>query len=112
MVSVRTVHLRLSLMAHNPDAPDGGRLGSLAIYMKSTALAVALLMVLTAPSFAQASCKGTGDREKLAGAALNSFMKKCRGDAQKACNTSAAEKKLAGTAKTSFTKKCVSGATG
>jgi type II secretory pathway pseudopilin PulG len=80
--------------------------------MKSTALAAALLVALTAPSFAQTSCKAQATEKKLAGAALNSFMKKCQGDAQKACNTSATEKKLAGAAKTSFTKKCVSDATG
>ena len=54
---------------------------------------------------------GAADK-KLAGAAMNSFMKKCETDAKKACDTSAAEKKLAGAAKTSFTKKCVTDAVG
>ena len=40
------------------------------------------------------------------------FMKKCQVDEQKACTTSAADKKLAGAAKNSFTKKCVTDAVG
>ena len=43
-----------------------------------------------------ASCKVQVSEKKLAGAAMNSFMKKCETDAQKACDASAAEKKLAG----------------
>ena len=64
-------------------------------------------------AFAQApSCKAQASEKKLAGAALNSFMKKCETDAQKACDTSAADRKLAGAAKASFTKKCVTDAIG
>ena len=64
-------------------------------------------------AFAQApSCKAQASEKKLAGAALNSFMKKCETDAQKACDTSAADRKLAGAAKTSFTKKCVTDSVG
>ena len=48
----------------------------------------------------------------MAGAALNSFMKKCETDAQTTCDTEASGKKLAGAAKTSFTKKCVGDAIG
>jgi hypothetical protein len=58
------------------------------------------------------TCKGQAAEKKLAGAALNSFMKKCESDAQKACDTSAADHKLAGAAKASFTKKCVTDAVG
>ena len=58
------------------------------------------------------SCKATAAEKKLAGAAMNSFMKKCETDAKKACDTQAAEKKLNGAAKTSFTKKCVTDAIG
>jgi hypothetical protein len=39
-------------------------------------------------------------------------MKKCGTDAQTACDTQAADKKLAGAAKNSFVKKCVSDAVG
>jgi len=53
--------------------------------------------------------------KKLAGAAKNSFVKKCEKDAMdaatKTCDDKAAEKKLSGAAKTSFTKKCVTDAT-
>lgn len=58
------------------------------------------------------SCKAQATDKKLAGAALNSFMKKCETDATTACDTSAADRKLSGAAKTSFTKKCVSDAVG
>lgn len=59
-----------------------------------------------------ADCAAQASAKKLAGAALNSFLKKCERDAATAsCNASAAEKKLAGAAKTSFTKKCVKDAT-
>jgi len=61
---------------------------------------------------APASCKDQATTKKLAGAALNSFMKKCQTDATASCDTTAADKKLAGAAKTSFTKKCVSDAVG
>jgi hypothetical protein len=43
---------------------------------------------------------------------MTSFMKKCETDAKAACDKSAAEKKLAGAAKDSFTKKCVNDAVG
>lgn len=58
-----------------------------------------------------ASCETKAAEKKLAGAAKNSFMKKCEADAKAAeagtaCAAKAAEKKLAGAAKTSFMKKC------
>ena len=79
-----------------------------------TRLALAVLFsVLASSAFAQSpSCKVQAAEKKLAGAAQNSFMKKCETDAQKACDTAAAGKKLAGAAKTSFTKKCVTDAVG
>lgn len=58
------------------------------------------------------SCAAMAGEKKLAGAAKNSFMKKCESDAAAACDAKAAEKKLAGAAKTSFTKKCVADAQG
>ena len=58
------------------------------------------------------NCKAQATDKKLAGAAMNSFMKKCQTDAAKACDTQAADRKLAGAAKTSFTKKCVTDAVG
>jgi hypothetical protein len=53
-------------------------------------------------------CAARATEKKLAGAALNSFMKKCERDAaSNACDAAATEKKLAGAARASFTKKCV-----
>jgi hypothetical protein len=59
-----------------------------------------------------ATCKIEATDKKLAGAALNSFMKKCEADAKAACEKAAAEKKLAGAAKDSNIKKCMSEAVG
>ena len=62
------------------------------------------------------SCDAQAAEKKLAGAAKNSFLKKCNKDtmaanpAAKACDAKAAEKKLAGAAKNSFVKKCVADA--
>ena len=77
--------------------------------MKRIALAVLLGLITGAYA---ASCKIDATEKKLAGAAMNSFMKKCETDAQKSCDAAAAERKLAGAAKTSFTKKCVTDALG
>ena len=53
--------------------------------------------------------------KKLAGAAKNSFMKKCQADAgvlpeNAECAAKAKDKKLAGAAKNSFMKKCTADA--
>jgi hypothetical protein len=73
----------------------------------------ALFCSLAASAYAQnPSCKSQATDKKLAGAALNSFMKKCETDATTSCNASADEKKLSGAARTSFTKKCVNDAVG
>ena len=72
---------------------------------------------------ATADCSAKAAEKKLAGAAKNSFMKKCVADAGGApasaaaasaapasspnCEKAAADKKLAGAAKTSFMKKCM-----
>lgn len=80
--------------------------------MKPLFIGVVLACVATAGAQAADACKTQAADKKLAGAALNSFMKKCQGDAAKTCDASAAEKKLSGAAKTSFTKKCVSDAIG
>ena len=59
-----------------------------------------------------ASCMAQATDKKLAGAARNSFMKRCETDAKAACDMHAGERKLSGAAKSSFTKKCVRDATG
>lgn len=66
------------------------------------------LFGLCASAFATGpSCVDQAQEKKLAGAAKNSFMKKCEADTQAACEASALDKKLAGAAKISFIKKCV-----
>jgi hypothetical protein len=74
-----------------------------------------------ASSPAEAKCEAQAAEKKLAGAAKNSFVKKCVTDAggtpapapakapdpAEVCEKSAADKKLAGAARTSHIKKCV-----
>jgi hypothetical protein len=77
-----------------------------------TVMALALAGLATTAHAADATCEAKAGEKKLAGAAKNSFMKKCEreaggGAAQSACDAKAAEKKLAGAAKNSFVKKCV-----
>jgi hypothetical protein len=68
----------------------------------------ALAIMLAGAVHSQAvSCKAAAAEKKLAGAALASFMKKCKTDATNACNASAAGAKLSGAAKTSFTTRCL-----
>ncbi len=78
---------------------------------------IGLLLVAFAAStvYAADDCAARAAEKKLAGAAKNSFMKKCTADAQggpenAACAATAKEKKLAGAAKNSFMKKCVADA--
>ena len=74
---------------------------------------VATLALFGANAFAaDATCAARSAEKKLAGAAKNSFMKKCEKDAAAVCDSNAAEKKLAGAAKNSFVKKCTKDATG
>lgn len=77
------------------------------------AVCALLLPAFALPAVAQeASCTATATEKKLAGAARNSFMKKCEKDATDRCEAAATEKKLAGAARNSFTKKCVKDAVG
>ena len=72
-------------------------------------LIASLMLALTAglAHAADTTCQAKAADKKLAGAAKNSFVKKCEKDAGKtACMTAAADKKLAGAAKNSFIKKC------
>ncbi|UCV18957.1 hypothetical protein [Ferribacterium limneticum] len=78
---------------------------------------IGLLIVAFAASTAYATddCAAKAAEKKLAGAAKNSFMKKCTKDAgaapeNEACAATAKEKKLAGAAKNSFMKKCTADA--
>ena len=73
---------------------------------------ISLVLVAFAATTAYAAddCAARAAEKKLAGAAKNSFIKKCEkdaaGSASAACLNKAAEKKLAGAAKNSFVKKC------
>ena len=76
---------------------------------------VVLLLASQAAYAAEATCDTKAAEKKLAGAAKNSFIKKCDKDAKVNvakvdCDAKAAEKKLYGAAKNSFTKKCVTDA--
>ena len=75
--------------------------------MKPILIAAALSLFATGAYAQTASCKVQATDKKLAGAALNSFMKKCETDAKTACDKSAGDRKLAGAAKTSHVDKCV-----
>ena len=84
------------------------------------ALGLTLSLGTAQAADATADCTAKAAEKKLAGAAKNSFMKKCVADAGGAapasaapasspnCEKAAADKKLAGAAKNSFMKKCMS----
>ena len=83
--------------------------------MQRLFFAAALAGIFAGAAHAQTStttCKASAAEKKLAGAALNSFMKKCEKDASAACTKAATDKKLAGAAKASNVKKCTSDAVG
>ena len=66
-------------------------------------------------SFAQTpapTCNASAQEKKLAGAAKNSFLKKCEREATEKCEAAAAERKLAGAAKNSNVKKCLKDSVG
>lgn len=85
--------------------------------MKKTliTIAVAAMSLFTTAAFAAGACETKAvdkNGKPLAGAAKNSFMKKCEAEsggaaASPACEKSAADKKLAGAAKTSHIRKCM-----
>ena len=67
--------------------------------MRALIVGLALSTFAASAFAAGETCTAQAAEKKLAGAAKNSFVKKCTGDAQKTCETAAAEKKLAGAAK-------------
>jgi len=76
-------------------------------------IAVVLLSASAVSAQAEGpSCHAAAAEKKLAGAAKNSFLKKCEKDAAASCDLAATDKKLAGAARNSFTKKCVRDAVG
>ena len=76
--------------------------------MKNILIAVVLVMFAANIAFAaDTSCESKASEKKLAGAAKNSFIKKCAKDSgTSTCTSQAADKKLKGAAKNSFLKKC------
>lgn len=84
--------------------------------MKKIIITLGSVFLFSQLAFANEACDSKAAEKKLAGAAKNSFLKKCervaKEDAAKAdCDGKAAEKKLKGAAKNSFTKKCIADAT-
>lgn len=80
--------------------------------MKKLISLLVLALTVSSAVYAADDCAARATEKKLAGAAKNSFMKKCTADAAKdagnsACEAKAKEKKLAGAAKNSFLKKCI-----
>ena len=76
-----------------------------------TLISLLLISFAATSVYAADDCASRAVEKKLAGAAKNSFMKKCEADAKapgenSACAATAKEKKLAGAAKNSFMKKC------
>jgi hypothetical protein len=81
--------------------------------MKRLALAILLSAFAVGSALADDTCQGKAvgkDGKPLAGAALASFLKKCKADACEPKAVSADGKPLAGAAKASFLKKCESDA--
>jgi hypothetical protein len=80
--------------------------------MRLVIFAVALALVGVSAHAQSPTCKGQATEKKLAGAAMNSFMKKCESDAKKTCEADSKDRKLAGAAKNSHMKKCVADTVG
>jgi hypothetical protein len=80
--------------------------------MRLMMFAVVLAFVASGAQAQSPTCKAQASEKKLAGAAMNSFMKKCETDAKKACEADSKDKKLAGAAKNSHMKKCVADSVG
>jgi hypothetical protein len=88
-------------------APEQSTKGDI---VRTLVLAVALLAFAT--QTVAATCSEQSQEKKLAGAAKQSFMKKCEADSKASCEASAAERKLSGAAKNSYLTKCVKDAVG
>lgn len=82
------------------------------IIMSKLFAILASVLLFTSVHAQDTSCTAADTEKKLAGAAKNSFLKKCEKDATAKCEAAAAERKLAGAAKNSNIKKCVKDAVG
>jgi hypothetical protein len=77
--------------------------------MKQILLAAMITGLAIGPAMAQETCASKAvdkNGKLLAGAALNSFLKKCKREACEPKAVSAEGKKLSGAAKNSFMQKC------
>jgi hypothetical protein len=79
--------------------------------MKRLILAAGLALFALQASAAP-TCQAMAAENKLAGAAKNSFIKKCEKDARAKCETAADKEKLAGAARNSSLKRCLQDTTG
>ena len=79
--------------------------------MKFTILFVLLASVIGS-AYAESSCIDKAKQKKLAGAAYNSFMKKCENDAKASCEKDKISMKTFGAAKSAHVNKCVKEAVG
>ena len=78
--------------------------------MKQIVLAAMITALAIGPAMAQETCSSKAvdkNGKQLAGAALNSFLKKCKREACLPKAVSAEGKKLSGSARNSFMRKCV-----
>jgi len=79
--------------------------------MKALLLIAGLgVLVVMLPAHGQTQpipCTDAANAKHLAGAALNSFMTKCKMDTTTRCNQAANDKKLSGAARSSFAGKCI-----
>ncbi len=75
--------------------------------MKKFAPLILVALIASVAHAEDSACMAAAKEKKLAGAARNSFVKKCETDAKAKCDAAATEKKLAGAAKASNVKKCV-----
>ena len=78
--------------------------------MKPILFAAMITALAIGPAMAQATCASKAVNKNgrpLAGAALNSFLKKCKRDACLPKAVSAQGKKLSGAAKNGFMRKCM-----
>lgn len=76
-------------------------------------LIVILGLVVSAGAMAEdTACNVAAAEKKLAGAAKQSFLKKCELDARAICESASKDQKLADASKTSFEKKCLKDAMG
>jgi len=74
--------------------------------MKHVFIAIVVLLSMQF-AYAENACEMKAAEKKLAGAAKNSFIKKCEKDARAVCESDDISKKTSGAAKEAHIKKCM-----